>query len=123
MAMVASGVGNMKKLVFDFWYRCIVAPIWQMKRRIVLWRDRGRCRYCLEELTSKTFTVDHVVPLSGGGTDDFKNLVACCKYCNKFKGDKPVDTAMRNEMWMRAYRRHGGKWGEPPREQIYESNT
>jgi 5-methylcytosine-specific restriction endonuclease McrA len=96
----------MRKLVLDFWYKGIVAPIWRMKRRIVFFRDRGRCRYCLEKLTCKTFTVDHVVPVSGGGSDAFSNLVACCKYCNKFKGNRIVDATMKNEMWMAAYRRH-----------------
>lgn len=113
----------MQKLIFDFWYKCIVAPIWQMKRRIVLWRDRGRCRYCLEVLTSKTFTVDHVVPRSGGGTDALKNLVACCKYCNKYKGNRPVDAQMKNEMWMAAYRRHQCNSARHRRDQIYESNS
>lgn len=96
----------MKRIVLDFWYKCVIAPLWQMKRRIVLLRSRGRCRYCLEVLTPKTFTVDHVVPVSAGGSDAFSNLVACCKYCNKMKGNKTVDATMRNEMWMAAYRRH-----------------
>lgn len=95
----------MRKLIFDFWYGRIIAPIWQMKRRIVLSRGRGRCHYCLEKLTPKTFTVDHVVPLSAGGTDALRNLVACCKYCNKFKGSKLMDARMEAEMCMMAYRR------------------
>jgi 5-methylcytosine-specific restriction endonuclease McrA len=96
----------MRKRLLDFWYGWIVAPIWQMKRRIVLLRDKGHCKYCYEILSAKTFTIDHVVPLSGGGTDAFENLVACCKYCNKFKGSLPLTPEMKNEMWMMAYRRH-----------------
>lgn len=96
----------MKKRLLDFWYGRVIASLWQLKRRIVLMRDRGRCRYCLDELTAKTFTVDHVVPLSAGGGNAFANLVACCKYCNKLKGNKTVDAAMRDEMWMMAFRRH-----------------
>lgn len=97
---------DMKKRLLDFWYGCIVAPIWQTKRRIVLWRDRGHCKYCYEILTAKTFTIDHIVPVSAGGTDEFKNLVACCKYCNKFKGSQPLSREMKDEMWMMAFRRH-----------------
>lgn len=76
-----------------------------MKRRIVLWRDRGHCKYCYEVLTAKTFTIDHIVPVSAGGSDAFANLVACCKYCNKMKADKPADREMLDKMWMAAYRR------------------
>ncbi len=103
---------SVKKRLLDFWYGQIIARIWQMKRRIVRWRDHNRCRYCKEKLTDKTFTVDHVVPVSGGGTDEFSNLVACCKYCNKMKGNKIADTEMVNAMWMAAYVRAGGR---PPR--------
>lgn len=31
------------------------------------------------------FTVDHVVPVSLGGSDDLTNLVGCCKRCNSSK--------------------------------------
>lgn len=100
---------NVKKLLLDFWYGQILARLWQMKRRIVRWRDNNRCKYCYEKLTDKTFTVDHVTPVCAGGTDAFANLVACCKYCNKMKGSKPADTELRNAMWMAAYRRATGK--------------
>lgn len=96
-----------RKWIKDRWYRYIVAPIWQTKRRIVLWRDRGRCRYCTDKLDPKTFTVDHVVPRSAGGSNAIKNLVACCKYCNKIKGNvTEVTKEMRDYMWHRAFQRH-----------------
>ena len=31
------------------------------------------------------FTVDHVIPASRGGTDDFDNLCLCCFRCNNYK--------------------------------------
>lgn len=111
----------MKKLVLDFWYKCIAAPIWQLKRRIVLLRDRGHCKYCYEVLTMKTLTIDHVVPVSAGGTDAFKNLVACCKYCNKLKGNLPLTKELKDEMWMRAYRRHSQNSDRHQRHKLYET--
>jgi 5-methylcytosine-specific restriction endonuclease McrA len=102
----------MKKRLLDFWYGQIISRLWQMKRRYVRWRDCNRCKYCFEKLTDKTFTVDHVIPVSAGGSDAFSNLLACCKYCNKMKGNKIADVTMRNEMWMAAYVRAGGT---PPR--------
>jgi 5-methylcytosine-specific restriction endonuclease McrA len=114
----------MRKQLLDFWYQWIIAPLWKMKRRIVLFRDRGRCRYCLDKLTSKTFTVDHVLPSSAGGTNAFANLVACCKYCNKYKGNTyPVTTEMRDTMWKAAYRRHQHRAACERRGQIYASDT
>jgi 5-methylcytosine-specific restriction endonuclease McrA len=80
----------MQKLILDFWFQCIAAPLWRFKRRMVYRRDHGRCYYCAEAVTREKFTVDHVVPLARGGTDAASNLVTCCKYCNKIKADKPM---------------------------------
>jgi 5-methylcytosine-specific restriction endonuclease McrA len=33
-------------------------------------------------------TVDHVVPVSRGGTASMENLVVACRSCNSRKGDK-----------------------------------
>lgn len=42
------------------------------------------CNYCGDEAK----TLDHVKPLSKGGTDTVDNLVAACKACNCSKGAK-----------------------------------
>lgn len=44
-----------------------------------------RCRYCGCELTPKTVTVDHSIPLSRGGTNWAANLVPACWSCNTQK--------------------------------------
>ncbi len=44
----------------------------------------GRCIYCKEELGRK-YHVDHVVPLSKGGTNDPSNLQLLCAPCNLSK--------------------------------------
>jgi len=50
-------------------------------------RDNGICQYCGADLLS-TFsaywsaTVDHVIAVSAGGTDDPSNLKLCCTGCN-----------------------------------------
>jgi 5-methylcytosine-specific restriction endonuclease McrA len=46
------------------------------------------CAYCGVKLSTYTATIDHVIPLSRGGTDFKWNLVWCCKRCNKSKGSK-----------------------------------
>jgi 5-methylcytosine-specific restriction endonuclease McrA len=92
----------MQKLILDFWFKCIVSPLWKLKRRFVYWRDRGQCQYCADAVTLEKFTVDHVVPLARGGTHAAKNLVTCCKYCNKFKADKPMSGELLLELRQRA---------------------
>ena len=51
-------------------------------------RDCGRrCVYCAIALTPDTATIDHVIPLSRGGTHAPANLVVACHACNQLKGD------------------------------------
>lgn len=49
----------------------------------VLRRDNHTCRYCRS--TENPLTVDHVLPVVLGGTDDPSNLVAACVDCNAGK--------------------------------------
>jgi 5-methylcytosine-specific restriction endonuclease McrA len=44
------------------------------------------CFYC--GIKDYIFTIDHVVPISRGGTHGIGNLVASCKSCNSSKKDK-----------------------------------
>jgi hypothetical protein len=62
---------------------------WDSVRRhiapIVRERDGHRCKYCG---SPKDLTVDHVVPLTRGGTCGLDNLVTACRPCNSSKNDK-----------------------------------
>ena len=42
------------------------------------------CRYCL---AAPAESVDHIVPVSRGGSDREQNLVGCCIPCNQSKAD------------------------------------
>lgn len=50
-------------------------------------RQKGRCYYCNCKLDNG-YHVDHVIPLSRGGTNDPSNLVIACPTCNQSKGAK-----------------------------------
>lgn len=61
----------------------------QIDRRVtdeVRRRWKGRCAYCGE--VADPFHVDHVVPISRGGTSSKRNLVLACEQCNLSKGTK-----------------------------------
>jgi 5-methylcytosine-specific restriction endonuclease McrA len=36
---------------------------------------------------ASVYSIDHVKPLSKGGTNAIDNLIICCRQCNKAKGD------------------------------------
>lgn len=47
----------------------------------------NKCAYCREKPAE---TIDHVEPLTKGGTNDPRNLVAACFSCNSKKGNKNI---------------------------------
>lgn len=57
----------------------------------VLRRDDFTCRYCRSK--DGELTVDHVTPVSLGGTDKPDNLVAACRDCNAGKASSGPDGA------------------------------
>jgi 5-methylcytosine-specific restriction endonuclease McrA len=60
----------------------------QMVKKLYNKFGEYKCRYCGKELTEKTVTLDHVIPLAAGGDSRQSNLVFSCKECNKDKDDK-----------------------------------
>jgi 5-methylcytosine-specific restriction endonuclease McrA len=57
---------------------------WSKIRERILIRDAYLCQYCGNDAT----TVDHVIPISKGGTDEPDNLLAACSRCNYSKGNR-----------------------------------
>lgn len=57
-------------------------------RKNLLLRDNHECQYCGTKVSSAEATLDHIVPKSKGGKNDFLNLVVCCQKCNHKKGNK-----------------------------------
>lgn len=55
-------------------------------KRNILIRDGHRCAYCGGR--EGRLTVDHIIPKSRGGRDEFENCVASCRACNNRKGSK-----------------------------------
>jgi len=60
-------------------------------------RDNWRCQICGKKLNNKrkmphplTATVDHIIPLSLGGSHKKDNVQCACLGCNQSKGNRPV---------------------------------
>lgn len=82
-------------VVKNAWVRKMRKPVPCSRRNIYI-RDNGECQYCRHELSLKSFTIDHVIPLCQGGRDAWDNLVLCCLRCNKHKaGCTPAQAGMR----------------------------
>ena len=64
--------------------RSMNSTTWKRIRGRVLRRDGYICAYCGQMAN----TVDHILPVSKGGTDDMENLVAACTSCNSRKSNK-----------------------------------
>lgn len=52
----------------------------------------SRCAYCYVEESeeTKTFELEHIIPLSKGGRHHKSNLVISCKSCNSKKGNRSL---------------------------------
>lgn len=57
------------------------------KKKHILEKTGNICACCGCTLTLETMTVEHVIPLSIGGTYDDINLISLCSDCNKFKSN------------------------------------
>jgi 5-methylcytosine-specific restriction endonuclease McrA len=59
----------------------------------VLWRDQNQCQYCKKILPTEKLTLDHVIPKSRGGENNWENLVTACEKCNQRKGNRTTAVA------------------------------
>ena len=60
-----------------------------LSRRNVIKRDNHRCQYC--GTSQGAMTVDHVIPKTLGGKDNWDNLVCACIKCNNKKGNRTLE--------------------------------
>lgn len=52
-----------------------------------LWDISKDCFYCTIALTFRSRSLEHILPLSKGGTNQQDNLCLTCHDCNAMKGD------------------------------------
>jgi len=59
-------------------------------KRNIFERDMHMCQYCG---STKHLTLDHIIPVSKGGQNTWKNLTTACFKCNNKKGDRTAEEA------------------------------
>lgn len=78
-------------------------PAWL--KRALFCREKGLCAICKADLssifhTTGKSTIDHMVPLNLGGTNDASNFQMLCEKCNLEKlGDKITTTNLHPTFW------------------------
>lgn len=85
-------------------------PLSKKTRFEVFKRDSFTCQYCGKSAPDVVLEVDHIKPVSEGGTDDMLNLVTACFDCNRGKGkgelsDDSVIKRQKSQLDMLAERR------------------
>ncbi len=63
----------------------------------VLKRDSFKCQYCGATAPDVLLHIDHINPVSKGGTNDITNLITSCQPCNSGKSNKPLDSNLSVE--------------------------
>lgn len=57
------------------------------QRRTIYNKSGGFCQLCGRKINYNDFTVDHITPISKGGSNDMDNVEAVCRVCNQFKAN------------------------------------
>lgn len=74
----------------------------------ILRRDGHACRYCGAMAPDVKLTIDHVIPVALGGSDEPRNLVTACADCNSGKTSTQPDSDLVEDVaadalrWKRA---------------------
>jgi hypothetical protein len=63
-------------------------------------RDQHICAYCGNEFATGQLTIDHVIPKSRGGGNNWANCVTACRPCNHRKGWKTPEEAKMHLLFL-----------------------
>jgi len=80
----------------------------RFSRQNLYLRDLFQCQYCAETFEPHDLNIDHVKPLSKGGTTNWENCVTSCIPCNSRKGNmfkRPLREPFRPDYWTLTARR------------------
>ena len=77
-------------------------------------RADHRCEYCRapESIFNFPFEVEHILPISKGGTNDSENLALACRSCNLRKSNFTTGTDPTSETEVRLLNPRHDDWSE-----------
>lgn len=83
-----------------------------LQRRIITQRANGCCEYCLsqEKYATQSFAVEHIIPVSRGGTTSLDNLALSCPGCNGYKYNKTEAPDPEDETLVPLYNPRQQRW-------------
>lgn len=55
--------------------------------------EENFCKICMKSGEEVNLTIDHIIPISAGGTNELDNIQALCRPCNSRKGNKILTIA------------------------------
>jgi 5-methylcytosine-specific restriction endonuclease McrA len=58
------------------------------RRQRIIDRDKATCYSCGSKLQISDIELDHLIPVSKGGTSDAQNVAVSCVKCNRQRGNK-----------------------------------
>lgn len=73
------------------------------KRNDMYERTHGKCALCGKFVRFDQFTIDHIIPLAKGGTNELDNLQCICRCCNAMKQDFSKEEFMEKMIEVLAY--------------------
>ena len=77
---------------------------YRQNKHVLFGQQEGHCGGCRSAFEFRNLEVDHLIPVSAGGTDHIENLQLLCGHCNRIKGDRSQEylVARLREMGMAA---------------------
>jgi len=67
--------------------------LWHKIRKEIFERDNFVCQYCGK--IGGILEIDHIIPMSKGGTNELSNLTTSCKQCNRKKRNKLIEEFLK----------------------------
>jgi hypothetical protein len=76
-------------------YKNVVFPT----KQNIFKRDKYTCGYTGRKLQKHELSVDHILPQSRGGKNEWENLITCSKSTNTFKDDRTPEECGLKLLW------------------------
>lgn len=75
-------------------------------------RAGHRCEYCHapEQVFNFVFEVEHIAPISAGGSDDSANLALACRSCNLCKASQQSGVDPESQQVVRLFHPREDRW-------------